>query len=294
MPLFRLVLAAGALWALPGAASAQSWRDAYRAGDYQKAAELLHPLVVQMAWQPGSDDPDPSRHLAMMYAQGLGVPKDPIAACTLAQVAFESTQMAAPKHARDNASYDASIQEADAFLRKHCDALSDWDRRTAATRCFAFGMPEQVVTLGSHTVRVGRGGILLADTPPDKPDQILNCPIVVARVRPLTIEPPADAAPGVVARHFVELLYWRGGQRQGESTVPFGLQWQLYEVHGEKIDVTFVEDLTMVDGWPPAALPKAIDGGLTLEMIPSGHVHWKVNGAPPKSGWILLPGEKMR
>jgi len=292
MPLFRLVLA-GALCALPCAASAQPWRDAYKAGDYQKAAELLHPLVVQMAWQPGSADPDPSRHLATMYAQGLGVPKDPIAACELAQVAFEANQNYAPRLAPDIAAYDASIKAADAFMTKHCDELSEWDRIAAATRCFAFGMPEEVLTLGSHTVRVGRGGILLADSPPDKPDQILNCPIIVARVRALTIEPPADAAPGVVARHFVELFYWRGGQRQG-AAASYALQWHLYEVHGKKIDVTLVEDLAKVDGWPAPALPKAIEDGLTLEMIPSGHVHWKLNGAPAKHGWIMLPEEKMQ
>jgi hypothetical protein len=31
---------------LPRIASAQAWADAIKAGDYSKAAELLHPIVI--------------------------------------------------------------------------------------------------------------------------------------------------------------------------------------------------------------------------------------------------------
>src|SRR5690348_3197712 len=78
---FRLLLMAAMLTS-SAAASAQSWADAYKAGDYKKAADLLHPLIIQSAVQPGGpQDPAPPRQLAMMYAEGLGVSKDPLAAC---------------------------------------------------------------------------------------------------------------------------------------------------------------------------------------------------------------------
>ena len=284
------------LCTLPGTASAQPWADAYRAEDYRTAADLLHPLVSQLQMQPESADPDPARHLATMYAQGLGVSRDLMTACSLAQVAGMATQMAAPKYAQNIAAYDASLKDADAFISKHCDGLTERDRTVASltTGCFAFGMPEELLTLGTQTVQVGRGGIRLADAPDDKPDPILNCPLLIARVRALTIVPPADAAPGVIARHFVELLYWQGGQKEGASTLIYVLQWQLYEVLEKKIQFPTMEELDVTDKWPTPALPQNLDARLTLEMIRSGHVRWRIDGKPPKRGWVMLPEEKAR
>ena len=284
------------LCALPCTASAQPWRDAYQAEDYRTAADLLHPLVSQLQMQPESADPDPARHLATMYAQGLGVSPDVITACSLAQVSGMAMQMAAPKFAQNIAAYDASLKDADAFISKHCDGLTERDRTVASQTvgCFAFGMPEEVFTLGTQTVQVGRGGIRLADALEDKPVPILNCPLLIARVRALTIVPPADAAPGVVARHFVEVLYWEGGQKEGESTLSYVLEWQLYEVLEKKIQIPTMQEVDVADKWPTPALPQNLDARLTIEMIRSGHVRWRIDGKPPKRGWVMLPEEKTR
>lgn len=294
MSTIRLLLAL-AILTLPSAAAAQAWADAYKSGDYRKAADLLHPLVIQLAIQPGGpQDPGPPRHLATMYAEGLGVDKDPIAACLVSQVAQQAMMSPTATFGLEGAAYDRRVEEANAFLGKYCDRLSEWDRIAASNWCFAFGMPETVLTIGSDAVRVGRGGVHLADVMPERPDQIVGCPMLIARVRPLTIAPPADAAPGVVARHFVDLLFWRPFFKPGDAP-RFVLQWEMFEVQHHKITmVTMEEQLDTIDGWPVPPQPKNFDTKLSTQMIRSGNIEWKLDGAPPKRGWIMLPEEQSR
>jgi hypothetical protein len=284
------------LCTLPSAVAAQPWAEAYKAGDYAKAADLLHPLVIQGVVQPDSGDPEPPRHLATMYAQGLGVPQDLIAACSLAQVVSMATSFSAPRYAQNIEAYDAAVKEADSFSNKHCDGLSTWDRMAASISmgCFAFGMPEEMLTLGTEAVSVGRGGIWLRDALPERPEQLMNCLMRIARVRAVTVEPPSEAAPGVAARHFVELLGWAGGQRPGGEAARYALQWQLYELRGKKIEFAAHDVLDETLEWPPPGPPGKFDERFRMEMIRSGHVRWRLEGTPPKRGWIRLPEEESR
>jgi hypothetical protein len=281
---------AAAILTLPSSAFAQEWTNAYTAGDYKKAADLLHPLVIQLAMQPGGpQEPGPPWHLATMYAEGLGVAKDPIAACAVSQVAQLAMMSPTATYGLESPAYDKRVQEATAFLGKYCDHLSEWDRISAANLCFAFGMPETVLTVGSAAVRVGRGGVHLADAMPERPDQIVGCPMLIARVRPLTVTPPSDAAPGVVARHFVDLLFWRPFFKPGDPP-RFVLQWEMFEVQQHKIEmVTMEEQLDSIDGWPLSPMPKDFDAKLSLQMIRSANIQWKLDGAPPRRGWIMVP-----
>jgi hypothetical protein len=285
MPVVCLLMVL-ALCTLPHAAMAQAWADAYQSGDYQKAAVLLQPLASDM----GSRDPAPARHLAMLYAQGLGVARDPIAACSLAQASEAAAHMA---DASDIVAYEASLEESDQFVREHCDYLPEQDRLSATLSmgCFAFGMPEATLAVGRQTVLLGHGGIRLADTPPEN---LLGCPQVVARVRPLTIAPPSDAAPGVRARHFVELLAWRVGENPLDSSRRYTLVWQMYEPRQGRIGIAAEEELYSIATWPQAGLPPEFDARFRVEMIRSGHVHWRIEGAPPRRGWIMLPDEESR
>jgi hypothetical protein len=57
MPL-AISLAVWRLQAVPPATSAPPWRDAYRAGEFEKAADLLHEVITDFdALQSG--DPEP-------------------------------------------------------------------------------------------------------------------------------------------------------------------------------------------------------------------------------------------
>ena len=68
----------------PAVASAQPWLEAYEAGEYAKVADLLHEIVSDPE-KVLHGDSGALRVLAQMYRDGLGVPRDPIGACSLAQ-----------------------------------------------------------------------------------------------------------------------------------------------------------------------------------------------------------------
>lgn len=283
---------------LPGVAStvsAQAWADAYRDHKYEVAADLLHPIVADLARPDAEPDPEPFRVLTTLYARGLGVAADPIAACALAQLAQLAAHMLAPKYANDVGAYEAATKEGERFQQEHCVSLS-MDEITAATYsmgCFAFGMLEQIVELGPHTVRIGRAGIALVD----KADQqlpLVNCPRVIARVRTTSLQPPENAAPDVRARHFVEIFSWRGGGSERDDTIRYFLGWDVYEVRRGKLDLVAMENLQAVSAWPRAALTADLDARFHVEMIRSGHVRWRLDGTPPKRGWIMLPEEASR
>jgi hypothetical protein len=284
------------LCTVPCTVSAQTWRDAYKAGDYQKAADLLHPFVIQSMMQLDAGDPDAAHYLATMYAQGLGVPQDAIAACSVAQVVSIVTNFNAPRYAQQIGAFDAALKAADEFISKHCDGLSNWDRMVTGVSlgCFAFGMPEQTLMLGEEAISVGRGGIWRRDAMPERPEQLQGCFARVARVRALNIAPPPNAAPGVAARHFVELLGWGMRARPDTSAPSYFLRWQLYELAGKKVELIVSEEFLhrQTNDWPGPALTQDFDQRFSMDMIRSGQIRWRLDGAPPKRGVIMLREEK--
>ena len=283
------VLAFVAFCAVPANVSAQAWADAYRAGNYEKAADLLHQIVIESTTDIVSAIPEPYRQLAQMYSVGRGVPRDATAACSLARMAGQATMMAAPKrYSTDIKAYDAAHKESDEFIRTHCDALTADDRLTAdrAMGCFAFGIPEQAISVAGRSVRVGRQGVSFVDGD-DKPWELYHCPQLIAGVRTTSLTPPDDAAPGVSARQFLEVFFWTVGTKNGPWD--YALTWRVYQITAKQIHFFATGEPIMTrSSWPGRGLPVEVEKGLTLEMIRSGHVRWKLDGAPPKRGWFMI------
>ena len=273
----------------PAPASGQAWADAYAAGNFEKAADLLHQVLIDSAADPLSGVPEPYRHLAVMYADGRGVSKDGIAACALAQMAGHATMMTAPKrYSADIRAYDAAVKDGDEFIRTHCDRLTQDERLTAdaSLGCFALGMPEQTATVAGRSVRIGRRGISFADGNEDR-WELYGCPQLVAHVRTTSIAPPDDAAPGVGVRHFVEVFSWMIGSK--EPSPVYMLRWDVYEVTEKRIHFFPTGDpFFATSSWPKRGLPVEVEKGLSLDMIRSGHVRWKLEGSPPKRGWFII------
>jgi len=285
---------------LPAAASAQEWLDAYQAHDYVKASALLHDVVTEPDYLLRAPDPGPLRLLAHLYGEGLGVPRDPIAACALAEdVDFVAVITPPKKPAQtleDFVAYEAGLKEAHDFAEDHCRSLSAADRLTASrTRggCYSFGMPEQILTVGTEAVRIGRSGITLGHTPRNDAGSLM-CLTVVAGVRSRTIDVPEDAATWVKPRHFIELFAWRRIDpiRAPAGAVKYGLVWQVFEVRGREVPMIADQALWESPSWPAPGLPDDLDGRLTFEMVRSGHVRWRIEGAPPMRGWLMLPDTK--
>jgi hypothetical protein len=285
------------LWSLPVSAQAQAWADAYRAADYQRAADLLFPILFENM-MPGvyDDDPAPARHLAVLYARGLGVQRDQIAACALAQTSGAAAQMSAPRYAHDIRGYEAMHAESERFVDDVCGVLSDEDRLTASRSigCFAFGMPEQILTVGLHSVSIGRKGVRLAGAGAGTLAELQGCPLAIAHITARTIGPPEDAAPGVKPRYFVEVLSWHLGQDPTNHTLIYVLQWQPYEVGSAGIGLGGMAQVTTVGSWPGLGLPIHVGSSPVMEMIRSGHVRWRIDGDPPRRGWLMLSEARTR
>jgi hypothetical protein len=149
------------------------------------------------------------------------------------------------------------------------------------------------LSVGGHTVWIALSGFNLAEGAQGPLIVDVGCSQRVARLRAVTIEPPGDAAPGVKARQFVEALAWQVGQETGASN-EYSLIWRMFELRGPKIEPVAMEQLYSVRKWSQTVLPPDFDSQFTVEMIRSGHVRWRLEGAPPKRGWIMLADEEKR
>lgn len=287
------------LCTVPAVASAQPWRDAFRAGEYAKAADLLHDIVSDPE-NVLQGNPDALRLLAEMYRDGLGVPRDAMAACSLAQDAEMATQMAPPARPmqtmNDAVAYQALQTQAHEFATAVCGALSGAERLAAERSrggCYGFGMPEETIRLGNHSVRLSRAGIVLAGTPERDMGGLFGCHVAIALARSRTVEVPENAPTSLEPRHFVELYSWRRPSVPTAGGGTFELSWQLFEVQGKEMMPRLPFDIVLATSSSiPQGLPPGAEAGLTLQMVRSGHVLWRVDGAPPKRGWIMLPDRK--
>ena len=45
---------------------------------------------------------------------------------------------------------------------------------------------------------------------------------------------------------------------------------------------------------PVIGAPVDVDARLHVEMIRSGHIRWRLDGTPPKRGWIMMPEGESR
>ena len=142
---------------------------------------------------------------------------------------------------------------------------------------------------GCHEVWFDRLGLRLSESAADPSASDLWCPQLVARIESRTISPPSGAAPGVAARSFVELLAWHAMQMAGDPATRYVLSWTMFDLRGKTLEAVAVEHLLSVATWPRAALPPDFAARFSVEMIRSGHIRWRLDGAPPKRGWIMLP-----
>ncbi len=287
MSFVRLVALTLLASALPHMVRAQEWADAYTAGDYATAARLLHVVVTSPDYVLRPDDPEPARYLSLLYSRGLGIPRDPIAACALAQLT-QDVEIAGPKSIDDVPAYKAVLREREQFVRRQCEALSYEDRRKAvgAMGCFAFGLHDQTLEVGGSYVRIGRDGIAVAESD-ERPSDLPMCPVLFARAKPISVSPPENADPDVTPRHFLELFTWHvvGGRAHGGWQ--YVLMWHLYEVSNHTLAILTLEELEVSATWPDPPAPAGLDSRVAFEMLRSGNIRWRLAGAPPKRGWLL-------
>lgn len=265
------------------AAPAQDWREAYARGDHVRAADMLHERIT------GADiatiEPGPIQQLAAMYAEGLGVPADPVMACALAQFAEgQAMSIGGPR-------YLSETTRAAEIKKQHCTNLTADERLEVLEQsgCFTFNMRAQVMELAGRSIRIGPRGLSFAEEPREIRVPF-GCLEYAAALRTTTVPPPQDAIRGVGPRHFIEVFMWSPrGQNGAEGRV---LTWYVAELRDNKLGSAVMDQPALTGAtwrWPRPGLPDEVESRLSFEMIRSGQVRWRLAGSKPRHGWIFLP-----
>lgn len=240
----------------------------------------LHLTVLDTEYERRGD-PAPARLLSRMYAAGQGVPRDEIAACALALQAQGASMMRKIAAGEDLATYDRLLAEAEAFTAAMCGGLSPDQQPLAhnAVGCLAVGMPEDIVQLGTTSVRIGRAGIGVLDAPPEAVAGLPNCPLVITRARAVTVLPSPMSPATTRARHFVEVIYWNNHAVEGSR---FGLHLLLFELRAGRFEIALGESLKGSPDW--ADTP--VDIRTWYDMRIDGRIRFEMDGEIQKRGWV--------
>jgi hypothetical protein len=274
----RILLVAACLAAFAEPLFAQGWREALERQDYATASRLLHQAVL--ALPAGQDDPDPlaAEHIGLLYARGLGVPSDPVLACSLLRWA----SFAAHGH-------EATSRRLSAAASAQCGTLAYEDRADAAdmTGCLVFDVPAETFHLGvAHSVEITRRGLRIFHGPSVVDEEIspFGCHRQVALVRYRPVLTPG-ASGAMATRHFLEVFAWTSVHRDGRPMR--ALTWVLMEVIGPTALHREMQVLAEVGSatWPPdhPAHPLPDTG---LAPTADGAVAWRVPGRPTRSGLV--------
>jgi hypothetical protein len=230
--------------------SADPGQTGTAAGDDARLAELHDALLPML--QTGRDpDPDSLEALADVYLSGLGVPRDPVLACSLLKQAFGAAvfRYNVPEHpvvAR------LAIRQEDV-----CGSLGEEARSEAEEMmaCPRFGTDtEQYALDAGRFVEVSRRGIRVQHPGGSELHPFPGgCGQRLALVRHARIDPPPDTDWPV--RHLIELYVWMAGVR---DRLPMrSLEWFLLEIVQGAVEVRAGETLLEEPGsiWQPMPVP---------------------------------------
>ena len=255
------------LWILPRPAAAQtSTEDGVRAfvrGDYASAARILSPLAES------SEDSDATAQffMAMLYASGQGVARDPLRACSL---------------------FGAAAKPSNPFMEQASAVTAIMQQQmggggTLCGRLPAIGPRPMSFVLGpQYTVDVTPSEFAVHYRGTDKTERIGTIPGSVTL--PVRYTPLDVTRPAATRRHFFEQFMWWQDPR-GDST------WMLGWVLGEVVDGAYVPVLaernvaSSTSIRPPAILDfKSIT---RVRLNAQGEAEWQIFGGPnPRSGVI--------
>jgi len=286
-----MLLAAAILLGPATTVTAEPWAAAVKRGDFAAAATLLQRVVFEPA-RGARPDAAALKQLALLYADGKGVDKDPVLACGL----LRAHAVAASKAPRATA---AAKRAAQTIVDRYCSPLSATERAAAfaAMSCPRVGLqrgaivaiePGWAIRFNDRSVTVTRNDDVREQ--PLAGDGLCRSQVLLVRHSTLdpatgvTIEPQAGTKVRN-ARHVIELVTlhsaWHNGALTRETI------WQLYEVRGLTLDLAAVERWQEPgSAWPAPELPGAIARGVTFAAQSSGQLEYAISDDPPRRGAI--------
>jgi len=261
------------LLAASSTSAAESWSTAVKRGDYATAATLLHRDVFERERAAKTPDAAALKQLALLYADGKGVRRDPVLACGL----IRAHAIAVARATRTAAAGRA----AQALVERHCTPLTPPERAAAfaAMTCPRIGLtrgepillePGWAIQFNDRSATITRGGESREQALPGD----LLCRSQVLLMRHSTIEASTTRA----RRHVVEQVTVQSVWRAGVLTRD--LVWQLYEVRGLELDLAAVERWQEPgSAWPTPAVPEALARGVSFAVHSSGTIEYTIDEA---------------
>jgi hypothetical protein len=242
--------------------AADSWGTAVKRGDYATAATLLHQHVFEPERPAKGADPAALKQLALLYAEGKGVPRDAVLACGL----LRAHAVAAAKASKTG----PAARAAQARVERHCGALSAADRAAAfaAMTCPRIGLSrgEPIKLAAGWTIQFNDRSATITHDGKTREQALpgdLLCRSQVLMLRHSTI-------PGfgrTRTRHVIEQVTVQSSRRAGVLTRD--LVWQLYEVRGLELDLAAVQRWQDTgSAWPAPALPASLQRGVSYTVHP--------------------------
>jgi hypothetical protein len=267
----RLVIAAILMSTVIGHAQTRTVDgvDAFVRGDYQRAAEILVPIVEA----PRQHDVVADFFAAAMYDAGLGVTADPLRACAL--VMRESLDPTTP-------------------IGRQASDLAQGLRRSLSQEQFhecvwlaviGFGHRFQPVTFtleSRHWIRLDLHGATISYEGRERQfdHDLMESGVVFASIEHVELMAGRLRS---TRRHFIEAFMWLP-----RANGSWELQWRLFEVvKTDWIRVILQPLTTIVASAPPPN--SAIDGGrmVRLEVNADGDPEWSaVSGPTPRRGVV--------
>jgi hypothetical protein len=260
----------------------QPWREAYARQDYAAAARLLHTVVLERPAAEHEPDPEATEYLALLYANGRGLPADPVLACSmLRHASFSAAIRLGPD--------DATTSRLNRAWKAHCGTLGAEARAEADAMvgCYAFDVPSETFNLGPlHLVQTTRAGfrILEAGRVTDAEVSPFGCNRQLSMVRYAPVLAPSVAGT-LVTRHFFELFHRTSVHRDGRPIRV--LSWTLVEIVGSTAQHREHEILleTATAAWPPSCPSDALPSTV-FTALADGRVNWRFSPSPNRSGTL--------
>jgi hypothetical protein len=284
----RMAVCVGLILASTEVASAQPWREAYDRQDYPTAAALLQSVVFEHSAGDGSRYPDVSaiQTLARMYAQGLGVSRDPLTACALSNL---GSGAAIYRHG-DRDLRTIAVQQQ---VEDYCVPLTAEERREAmdARGCFQQGpTPAVLFATASRRVEVGRSRLTVVDRERTREyalAPLLRCAQQVPLVRHVRVAAPKGSRLG--SRELVEIYSWHSTMKDTRRVRT--LEWSVVELTPQAAALRARAVLARGEGsaWPARPVPDEFSRGARFSMHKTGDVRWQMPGRQALHGIIGRP-----
>ena len=274
------------LYALAQPAAVGDGAAAFARGEYERAAEILTPLAERVRTQ---GDPAAAFLLGMMYENGLGVPRDPIRACTLyLKASFPSGGLSRVLMEPTMALMQEVLSQLSPEQVKWCHFLANlgFNHQFQQTT-FNVG-PAHWITLDLSAE--GEGVIARISKAGNGKDIEVHRAVSGTRFVSFALTELTAGRPVATPRQFIEAFMWVPTMVEDEWV----LTWRVWEVAPDSLVPVVSEDVKTIDApQPPGSTAVDVRSLARIRVNALGDAEWAVlDEKKPRSQAIATHAER--